>query len=33
MKEHNAALGVLVLQQAFGLTNMETIQEFAFNIQ
>jgi len=32
-KELHAVLGVLVLQQAFDLTDMETVEQFAFNIQ
>lgn len=32
-KELHTALGVLVLQQAFDLTDMETVEQFAFNLQ
>ena len=32
-KELHTALGVLVLQQTFNLTDLETVEQFAFNIQ
>jgi hypothetical protein len=32
-KELHTVLGVLVLQQTFDLTDMETVEQFAFNIQ
>ena len=32
-KELHTALGVLVLQQTFNLTDLETVDQFAFNIQ
>jgi len=32
-KELHTALGVLILQQAFDLTDMETVEQFAFNLQ
>ena len=32
-KELHTALGVLVLQQAFDLTDMETMEQFAFSLQ
>jgi hypothetical protein len=32
-KELHTVLGVLVLQQAFDLTDIETVEQFAFNLQ
>ena len=32
-KELHTVLGVLVLQQTFNLTDLETVEQFAFNIQ
>lgn len=32
-KELHTALGILVLQQTFDLTDLETVEQFAFNIQ